>query len=50
MLLHAKEEVDAPPGAEAESLNKSIEAASKVVQATELAYNSGDFDLGQFSL
>ena len=49
MLLHAKEEIDAPPGAEAESLAKAIEAAAKVVEAVELAYSSGDSALGEFA-
>ena len=50
LLLHAKEEMDAPPGADDESMNNSIEAAGKVVEAIDTAYNSDDFDLGRFSL
>ena len=48
LLLHAKEEMDA--GADDESMNNSIEAAGKVVEAIDTAYNSDDFDLGRFSL
>lgn len=45
MLLHAKEELDAPPGGEAEHFDKAIEAMHKVVEHVELAYANGDHAL-----
>ena len=47
MLLHLKDEVDAPLGGEAESLTRAIASATKVVDAVELAYTSGDLKLGR---
>jgi hypothetical protein len=48
MLLHAKEELDAPPGGEAEHFEKAVEAMGKVVEHIELAYTNGDQALGKF--
>jgi hypothetical protein len=44
MLLHAKEELDAPPGGETEHFDKAMH---KVVEHVELAYSNGDHELGE---
>lgn len=48
MLLHAKNEIDAPAGDEAESLIKAIDSARKVIDAIEVSYRSEDLDLGEY--
>jgi len=45
--LYAREEIDAPPGAEDESMDKAIEAGNKVIDALNLSYRSGDVELGE---